>query len=45
MSVQDDMGLQEGVSPVAGDFPRLVTVGEASVRATYLFLVECSWLQ
>lgn len=35
------MGLQEGVYPVSpADFPRIVEVWEASVRATHLFLAE-----
>lgn len=35
------MALQEGVDPVSPeDFPRIVEVWEASVRATHLFLAE-----
>jgi putative acetyltransferase len=41
MSVKDDMGLKEGVYPVSPeDFPLVVEVWEASVRATHLFLAE-----
>jgi putative acetyltransferase len=41
LSVKDDMGLQESVSPLSPqDFPRVVEVWEASVRATHLFFRE-----